>query len=111
MQPGGLRNGVEACPHCDLTYDELRTGLTYSDVYEQFWIGSEDPSMWANKRRHTILGRWREIKLGMWQEHLEMCERQIEYYSNLATQNDADDFDDIFDLSYDEIDVEPPVPF
>lgn len=110
MGAGRLRNPFEVCPHCDLTYDDLRTGLTYSDVYLMFWSGSDDPSDWCNKRRHTILGRWREIKLGMWQEHLEMCERQAEYYSNLATQNDADDYGELYDLSHDELD-ELPVPF
>ena len=40
----------------------------------QFWSGSEDTSTWHPKRRHTILGRWHQIKQELWAEHLELCE-------------------------------------
>lgn len=90
----------ECCPYCDLTYDVLRTGYTYSDIYQMFWSGSDDPSDWVNKRRNTILGRWRQIKMSMWVEHLETCERETDYIANLATQECADALGDIYDLSH-----------
>ena len=75
----------ESCPHCDQTYAGFRTGHNFSDVRNLFWSGSDDPTDWVNKRRHTVLGRWREIKQSMWREHLEMCELQAAYASELET--------------------------
>jgi hypothetical protein len=57
----------------------MRTGETYQSIYEMLWSGSDDPETWVYKRRHTILGKWREIKLGMWGEHLYVCEQQAEW--------------------------------
>ena len=42
-----------------------------------FWTDSEDSNQWRYKRRHTILGKWHQIKKEMWQEHLYMC-KQLE---------------------------------
>lgn len=81
------------CPHCDTTYEQFRTGYTYSDIYSMFWSGSDDPSTWVNKRRHTILGRWHEVKLKMWEDHLEFCQRQHDYEIDRATANLRGDFD------------------
>lgn len=61
-----------------MTYRRFRTGWTYREVFAQFWSGDEDPTTWVNKRRRTVLGRWREIKQRLWAEHLEACERQVE---------------------------------
>lgn len=83
----------EACPHCELEYDDFRTGETYQSIYMQFWRGSDDPSLWVNKRRHTVLGRWRQVKLSMWDEHLAMCQRQYEYELDQATTNLHGEFD------------------
>lgn len=84
---------TDMCPHCDLTYDKLRTGETYQSIYLMFWSGNEDSSTWVNKRRHTILGRWRQVKLSMWEEHIELCQRQYEYELDLATANLHGEFD------------------
>ena len=81
------RSGVE-CPYCGLDYDEMRTGLTYSDVYLLFWKGTEDSTQWVNKRRHTILGRWHQIKMEMWEEHLYFCEQQAEYDARMKDLED-----------------------
>ena len=70
---------VEQCPYCELEYGDFRTGLTYRDVYEMLWSGSEDPEDWTYKRRHTILGKWHQLKQELWELHLEMCRRQAEY--------------------------------
>lgn len=61
------------CSVCGISYDQFRTGLTYRDVYELFCTGSDDPVDWRYKRRHTVLGKWREIKQQMWREHVENC--------------------------------------
>lgn len=69
---------VSACDCCGLTYDEFETGETYQSVYDTLWKGSEDPSEWLNKGRHTVLGRWHEIKQDMWRDHLKQCEEMQE---------------------------------
>jgi hypothetical protein len=79
-------SGGEACPICGLTYEDFKTGLTFREVWTQFWSGSEDPSTWVNKRRRTVLGRWHQIKEEMWREHLHMCEMQAEW----EAQQEAD---------------------
>ena len=91
----------DTCVYCSLTYEELRTGLTYADVYEQFWSGSDDSSTWVNKRRNTILGRWREIKLDMWEKHIVMCEREAEHCANLALSECAADAAAFYETSHD----------
>jgi hypothetical protein len=66
------------CPQCHIAYDDFRTGLTYQDVFMTFWRGPDDPEKWHPKRRNSILGRWHEIKLEMWAEHIEYCNGEIE---------------------------------
>ena len=61
------------CPECGIDYDDFRTGLTYQDVYDMLWRGSEDSSQWRYKRRGTILGKWYQIKKEMWENHTENC--------------------------------------
>lgn len=71
-----------------MEYHELRTGMTYRDVYAMLWSGSDNPEDWRYKRRHTVLGFWHELKLSMWQEHLYMCEKQAEYEAEQAEDED-----------------------
>jgi len=47
-----------------LTYSQFRTGLTYREVYHMIFNRK-----W--KRRHGVLGKWREIKPAMYAEYLE----------------------------------------
>ncbi len=91
---------MNVCPYCELRYNAMRTGYSYSDIYRMFWSGNDDSATWVNKRRRTILGRWHEIKLSMWNEHLDMCEREAEYVANLATQVCADALGDIYTLAH-----------
>lgn len=65
---------IEVCPFCGLSYKELRTGLTYQDVFEMLWSASDDPSTWRYKRRNTVLGKWYQIKQEMWAEHIGGCD-------------------------------------
>lgn len=73
------KGGGEKCEHCGLAYNDLRTGETYKSVREMLWSGSDDSSTWVYKRRNTVLGKWHEIKLVMWGEHLELCQRQADW--------------------------------
>jgi hypothetical protein len=71
-------------------YEAFRTGLTFQDVYEMIWSYSDDPRDWPKApavpklkrdgkktagRRHTVLGKWREIKLAMWEDHKRQMNR------------------------------------
>ena len=64
------------CPICGISYNEFRTGFLYVDIYQMFWEPEHDPSKWKYKRRNTILGRWHQIKLEMWNDHLENCSNE-----------------------------------
>jgi hypothetical protein len=61
------------CPNCGVYYDDFRTGFTFTDIFQMFWKPEHDPSKWKYKRRNTVLGKWHQIKLEMWNEHLEHC--------------------------------------
>lgn len=43
-----------------MTYKEVRRGM--------------DPDRWKGRRRAAVLGYWREIKLGMWDDLHASCE-------------------------------------
>lgn len=60
-------------------YDRFRTGLRYRDVYRMLWSPSQDSRDWRYKRRGTVLGLWRQLKLEMWAElHRREDERERE---------------------------------
>ncbi len=46
---------------CGGAYCDLRTGMTYREVRR-----SMDPHRWKGRRRHAVLGYWRQIKLELW---------------------------------------------
>ena len=75
------RGNHEECPCCGLTYGSFRTGLSYRAVFEMLMDNSEDPADWRNKTRHTILGKWHELKMFWWAHHLEECRRQRDFVS------------------------------
>jgi len=62
-----------------VSYQDFRTGFTYADVYSLLWVGDDDPAAWRYKRRHTILGKWHQMKLEMWSEHIEACDGETEW--------------------------------
>lgn len=64
---------MNGCPCCGVEYDDFRTGLTYRDVFAMLWSASNDPATWRYKRRRTVLGKWRQIKLEAWALHCEGC--------------------------------------
>ena len=56
-----------------ISYKDFRTGLKYRDVYEMLWSYSEDNKDWhPGISRHTVLGKWHEIKLEMYEEYLHL---------------------------------------
>lgn len=73
--------------HSLVSYDEFRTGLTFQQVYSLIWSYSEDSKQWpkgkatpsqrkdgkgkTSGRRHTVLGKWRQIKQEMYNYYLE----------------------------------------
>lgn len=69
---------TDVCPVCGLEYRKLRTGLDFESVQQMMWVANDDPETWRYKRRHTVLGVWREIKIGMWARHLRECSEQAE---------------------------------
>ncbi len=64
------RGNDERCPHCNMRYRDLRTGLSYNEVFELLMDYSEDSADWSYKRRHTVLGKWHQIKREQWDYHI-----------------------------------------
>lgn len=64
---------MDDCPNCGLKYRDFRTGFTYAEVYQMLWVASDDARDWRYKRRGTVLGKWRQLKLQMWDRHLAGC--------------------------------------
>jgi hypothetical protein len=58
-------------------YRAFRTGYTFEDIRQMLWSYSDNPNDWPNVSRHTVLGKWREIKLEMW-EHHKRCKEEYE---------------------------------
>lgn len=61
------------CPWCEVEYKRFRTGFTFTEVRRQFWKNTPNREDWKRISRHTVLGRWREIKRTMWTDHIEQC--------------------------------------
>lgn len=64
---------TEKCEHCGMTYDRFRTGATFGEIVRMLWVDNPDSSTWRYKRRNTVLGFWRQMKLQMWDGHLAQC--------------------------------------
>lgn len=69
----------ETCPICGVTYEAFKTGMSFGDVRMMLWVGDPDYDKWKYKRRHTVLGLWHSIKKSMWDEHVYMCEEQLNW--------------------------------
>jgi hypothetical protein len=54
------------CEICGLNYSEMRTHMTYREVYHLIYTR-------PHKRRHGVLGYWHELKLKQWAAHLDEC--------------------------------------
>lgn len=60
-----------------IPYKQFRTGLTYQEVYHLIW-----GRKW--ERRHGVLGKWREIKLAMYDRYVA----ELEAYGASSSAND-----------------------
>lgn len=56
---------------CGGVYDRLRTEMSYREVRRGM-----DPERWKGRRRAAVLGRWRELKLMMWDAAHQQCADQ-----------------------------------
>jgi hypothetical protein len=63
----------DVCEHCGQVYKKFRTGLTFTEVRNMYWVTDTNSEKWKYKRRNTVLGKWREIKQDMWKTHLYDC--------------------------------------
>jgi hypothetical protein len=63
----GVRKTPRPCS-CGGVYDRLRTGMTFTEVRR-----SMDPARWKYRRRRSVLGYWRQIKLQLWDSIHEGC--------------------------------------
>ena len=61
------------CEHCGIHYNDFKTGFTFTDIANFLWVHDEDSTKWGNRTRHTVLGHWRQIKLEMWDKHVDNC--------------------------------------
>lgn len=62
---------------CGQTYDDFRLGMTFADVRRMLW-NQEDrnrPGWFRQKRRRSVLGFFRELKLHAWDSVHGYCEQ------------------------------------
>lgn len=64
----------ESCPTCAMVYKHLKTGLTFAVVRQMMMVGP-DAETWRRKRRGSVLGYWRELKVTAWRYHIAECEQ------------------------------------
>ena len=62
-----------------VSYDEFRTGLTFAEVRQMLWVASDNPEDWRYKRRHTVLGYWRQLKQKMYDDYCERYHRLCDH--------------------------------
>jgi hypothetical protein len=53
--------------------------MNFGEVRMMLWVGNPDYSKWRYKRRRTVLGLWHQIKKSMWDEHVLICEENLEW--------------------------------
>lgn len=61
---------------CGCTYAEFRTGLTFADARRMMFQGGPPP--WRQKRRRSVLGFLREMKLKYWDMAHGACDEHGE---------------------------------
>lgn len=59
-------------------YRDFRTGYTYKEVSDMIWYSDEWHPAHHTRRRHSVLGKWRQIKREM-----------FEYYQNMKARDKA----------------------
>jgi len=87
-----MAHNPEPCEVCGLTYERFRTGLRFADIVNMLWVDDQDSTRWRQKRRHSVLGFWRETKLRMWDEHVALCKAARDNPVELHEMGPIDDF-------------------
>ena len=59
----------------DSRYDQFKTGFSYLDILQMLRIEQNEGKR-RHITRHTVLGKWHEIKLRMWAEFIEFYENK-----------------------------------
>lgn len=65
---------------CGQHYDDFRLGMSFADARKMLW-DQEDPNRpgwWRQKRRHSILGFMREMKMHAWDATHSYCTVQMQ---------------------------------
>lgn len=60
---------------CGCTYEDHRLGMSFADARRMLW-DQEDPNRpgwWRQKRRNSVLGFMRELKLHSWDMMHSWC--------------------------------------
>ena len=65
-------------------YRKFRTGFTWREVRDMLWYQDELHPAHHTRRRHSVLGKWREIKLEMWN-----------HYQNQKALDDARELEEV----------------
>lgn len=60
-------------------YSDFRTGLDFRTVRQMLWVGDHDPRTWRYKRRHTVLGLWRQLKQQLYCEYLDRWDSEQKF--------------------------------
>ena len=59
-------------------YRQMKTHLTFDEVFWMIRSPSDDSSDWPKGiSRHTVLGKWHQVKLEMW-DHLQQSKNRVE---------------------------------
>lgn len=55
-------------------YNRFRCTHSFKGIKDMLWSCSEDSRKWRNRRRHGVLGYWRQLKTFEWHWHIGACE-------------------------------------
>ncbi len=59
-------------------YKAFRTGYTYHEVSDMLWHREEWHPAHHTRRRHSVLGLWKQIKREMWDYYQHMRSSEVE---------------------------------
>lgn len=64
---------------CGCTYEEFRLGMTFAEARHMLWDQPDPnrPGWFRQKRRSSVLGTLRELKLHAWSVAHGYCEQEI----------------------------------
>lgn len=65
--------GPRICDGCGTCYNRFRCGHSFGAVKSYMWRADEDSRKWRNRRRHGVLGFWRQLKSAEWNHHVDAC--------------------------------------